>query len=167
MPPPDVLIIQWFPLNCWRVPVAIRRVAEHPEWAYWAARHDVGDTIDAAYDGMLAWLGLTKPEYGAADDVHRWMREWQALERLKFYALLNNADGFHATYQELKRQQNTSVATEVRAILDEITRDTLPTPRPVFICAGRPDGDVLAQPVPECPCRVIGTRPARATTPLE
>src|SRR4051812_28792237 len=30
MPPPDVLMIQWFPLDRWIVPMAIRRAAEHP-----------------------------------------------------------------------------------------------------------------------------------------
>lgn len=133
MPPPDTLTIQWFPLDKWIVPMAIRRAAEHPDWAYWATRQDAGETIDTAYDGMLVRLGLMKPGYGLTEDVRRWMREYYAIERLKFYALLDNPDGFHQVYQELKRQQEGGSAAEIRAIMDVITRDELPAPRPVFV----------------------------------
>jgi hypothetical protein len=133
MPPPDVLLIQWFPLDQWRIPMSIRRAAEHPDWCYWAARNDADETIEGAYNGMLSRLGISEPEYGSSDDVRAWMRNYHAIERLKFYALLDNPDGFHATYQELKRRQEGGSAAEMRSFLDELTRDKLPEPRPVFI----------------------------------
>jgi len=133
MPPPDVLTLQWFPLDKWYLPMAIRRAAEHPDWCYWATREASSEAIDAAYNGMLSRLGLKEPAYGSTDNVRRWMREYHAIERLKFYALLDNTDGFHATYQELKRQQAGGLVTEVSAFIDELTRDKLPDARPIFI----------------------------------
>jgi hypothetical protein len=132
-PPPDVLIVQWFPLDNWRVPMAIRRAAEHPDWSYWATRHDADNLIQTAYKGMLEQLKLPQLPSVSTSDIERWMHSARAIERLKFYAMLGHTDGFHAAYQELRSYQQGSSAAEICSLIDEITRDKLPKARPVFL----------------------------------
>ncbi len=102
-PPPDDLVLRWFPLAEYHSGLLMRRSFEHPGWSYTAVSHAAVDTMQHAYAEMLERLGL--PWLYVSGNGQTAREEYRLFELMHLYAAMNDDRAFLATYRDLSRLQ--------------------------------------------------------------
>lgn len=107
LPPPDRLVVRWFPLGCWLHPMMARRQVEHPTWTWSAVRDVATMPHEEAYEDMLLRMGL--PRLYNSVNFERPIEERQYDSRLLSImdaaAILRDDALFLSTHQELRARQ--------------------------------------------------------------
>lgn len=162
LPPPDQLIVRWFPLNEWLESRVMRRQIEHPTWSWRAAREAADTPYEEAYEGMLRRLKLPRL-YNSVDFSSDTYEERRLTDRqlgtLQAAALLGDDALFLSTHQELsarqvQRSQARAIARRLQSIsqaelariadvlmLDDDEPPTRPPTVTLIPLPERPDGD--------------------------
>lgn len=101
-PPPDDLIIRWFPMGMVWVHMTAQRAAAHPTWTWKQARQDARaalTVIDQRTYSLAEQLGLPRPKWSMADD------QYPMIVRMRFYAFLGDTAAYLEAYHELAHVQ--------------------------------------------------------------
>lgn len=108
LPPPDELVVRWYPLDQYREPRVMRFQIQHPTWSWNAAREAADAVFDTAYEGMLERLGLRRlynsSDY-SLDAIADYHINSRLLNILSAAALLGDDALFLSTHQELSARQ--------------------------------------------------------------
>lgn len=108
LPPPDDLVVRFFPLSEYTWSRAMRFQAQHPTWPWQQARAAANDVFDTAYEGMLARLGLRRLYHSGDYDrpIGDQRGDQRLLNILDAAALLGDAALFLSAHQELSERQS-------------------------------------------------------------
>lgn len=104
-PPPDQLVIRWFPLRQAYTPMAVYRALTHPDWTWKQAVIDAHATIDAFDRGAVAaqqrlGLPVLPRRVGTAYEG-----DYAPYYAMEFYAFLGDDAAFLAAYEQLAAEQ--------------------------------------------------------------
>ena len=137
-PPPDALIVRWFPLGQAYGPMTAYRAATHPEQAWNVAHKQARAAIDAIDYGIptfAARLGLEprRPRYAPNTN---WDAETTPYYAMRFHAYFRNEAAYRDAYRALEAAQQVQPLPNDRelllAALDRLIEvtDSLPPTRP-------------------------------------
>jgi hypothetical protein len=154
LPPPDDLVIRWFPFDDYSRSMAMHRAALDPSLTWSQAKAASDETLAATYAAALARLGITEPEtrstsdFDGTYDIHR-------INEMRYCALVGNDAGLLAAHDAILNAPKTIDTAAMydklaelglmvvkcwKALKDEEADDLPPLPRP-----GRP----VLLPLPE------------------
>ncbi|MDQ2999388.1 MAG: hypothetical protein M3R61_20330, partial [Chloroflexota bacterium] len=128
VPPPDDLVVRWYPIDQWVYPMAMHRAILRPDWSATEAWNDALETVDAHYQAMLTRLGLTHRESRPTHDFDGWRRDLAHERLLHFYAMIDCVEGFQSIYQALVDDQKDLPNT----IIPELDLPDLPAPATTY-----------------------------------
>jgi hypothetical protein len=121
VPPPDHLVIRWYPLGTISQPMMVHRAIINPTltWSQaWEAgcraARAISDTVPAA----MQRLGLPVISSNYNGDFYQWRRETPIYSRMTFYAAVGDDAAFLAAYRELEAEQ--AKAASGRRLLDAL-----------------------------------------------
>jgi hypothetical protein len=86
-PPPDALVVRWFPTGRWGTSMIMHRAVLYPDWSWRMAADDVEATVESAYQGMLTRLRLERD-----------IPNGSVWGLMLFYAMIGDAQAFLNTY---------------------------------------------------------------------
>lgn len=119
-PPPDELVVRWFPCGLVKSSMAAHRAAVNPAWTWQQAQREAvaaSGIIDDLCYSFAEQLGL--PALKQSSRLYN--AECYLLHRMSFYAFFRDEEAYRAVYEELVRiQQESSEISSGLTILGKL-----------------------------------------------